>query len=599
MSKRAHEAEPDSPSKKLKSDASASAPRPPRGPIGFTPADLIAQKKAEIAAKLAALKQGSSTAPAAPAAVPPVASASSVVSRDVLSKPGAVADLAKRVAEAKQRVAAASSRTSDNPYLAAAQAKKPTTADTNGPQGAGLNMSAHPLLLEPTTVAAPTSKKDRYKPLQPKFASIKANARSVPATPPPLSSSPAPKAALSANPYLNAVAPRADRSEGIVFEGAPRERMGRSLKFNQKGKYVALASQQRQEQQLEALKARIAEGAKKAGLDAEFETLEKTIRREPPPDVEWWDQPFLKSYVLLNAFPITALPIRSDESPITIYIQHPIPLLPADASTTDGVALKPAKMTKKEMKKMRKQRRQADLQEKRDRIKMGLMPPDPPKVKLTNMMTVLANDAVADPTKVEVRVRREVAQRAHQHDKANAERKLTDEQRRAKVEQQKTEQERKGLVACAFRVRTLGDPSHRFKVRKNAEQMNLSGVCIYNPAFALIYVEGAHKFMRAYKKLMLNRVQWTEHARPRARDEGEDGGEPAEQPEQPDEEEERPNLEDNRCDLVWEGDIRERAFTSFRPKKCPSDSMAKETLGQKLEGVWDQAKAFVPPDTEL
>ena len=28
---------------------------------------------------------------------------------------------------------------------------------------------------------------------------------------------------------------------------------------------------------------------------------------------------------------------------------------------------------------MRKQRRQAELQDKRDRIRMGLIPPDPPK----------------------------------------------------------------------------------------------------------------------------------------------------------------------------------------------------------------------------
>jgi hypothetical protein len=32
-----------------------------------------------------------------------------------------------------------------------------------------------------------------------------------------------------------------------------------------------------------------------------------------------------------------------------------------------------------EQKKMRKQRRQAELQDKRDHIRMGLLPPDPPK----------------------------------------------------------------------------------------------------------------------------------------------------------------------------------------------------------------------------
>jgi len=454
-------------------------------------------------------------------------------------------------------------------------------------------MAAHPLLLEATSVSTPTSKKDRYKPLQPKFASIKANARAAPPTPPTLSASSS-KPVASSNPYLNIAAPKADRTEGIVFEGTPRERVGRSLKFSQKGKYIAQANQQRQEQQLEALKARIAESAKKAGLDGEFETLEKSIRRDPPPDVEWWDQPFLKSYALLNAFPITALPIRSDESPISIYIQHPIQLPPADAPTTDGVTLKPAKMTKREMKKMRKQRRQADLQERRDRVRMGLMPPDPPKVKLSNMMKVLASDAVTDPTKVEARVRREVAQRQHQHEKANAERKLTDDQRRGKVETKKADEERKGLVAAVFRIRTLADPSQRFKVRKNAEQMSLTGVCIFNPAFAFVYVEGAHKFMRAYKKLMLNRIQWTEHARPRAHADAEE-----EQDVDPAATGEKPDLDNNRCDLVWEGDVRERAFASFRPKSCPTDNMAKDFIGQKLAGMWDQAKAFVAPEDEF
>ena len=90
------------------------------------------------------------------------------------------------------------------------------------------------------------------------------------------------------------------------------------------------------------------------------------------------------------------LNIRNNGSPITIYIQHPIPIpAPGDKNKT---ALKPLKLTKKvrmlslycctpaqslfclqEQKKLRKQRRQAELQDKRDRIRMGLIPPDPPK----------------------------------------------------------------------------------------------------------------------------------------------------------------------------------------------------------------------------
>lgn len=54
--------------------------------------------------------------------------------------------------------------------------------------------------------------------------------------------------------------------------------MGRNFRFNPKGKYVQIANQVRQEAQLEQLKQRIAESARKAGLDTEFETLEKNIR---------------------------------------------------------------------------------------------------------------------------------------------------------------------------------------------------------------------------------------------------------------------------------------------------------------------------------
>lgn len=75
--------------------------------------------------------------------------------------------------------------------------------------------------------------------------------------------------------------------------------------------------------------------------------------------------------------PFSALNITNSNSPITIYIQHPIPI-PAPGAK-NSVALKPLMLTTKEQKKMRKQRRQAEMQDKRDRIRMGLIPPDPSK----------------------------------------------------------------------------------------------------------------------------------------------------------------------------------------------------------------------------
>lgn len=112
--------------------------------------------------------------------------------------------------------------------------------------------------------------------------------------------------------------------------------------------------------------------------------------------MEWWDAALLphKTYDDLS-LGFSQLNIRTDDSPVTLYIQHPIPIpAPMDENK---VGLKPLMLTKKacihlirvykriltkhmqEQKKMRKQRRQAERQDKRDRIRMGLVPPDPPK----------------------------------------------------------------------------------------------------------------------------------------------------------------------------------------------------------------------------
>lgn len=72
-------------------------------------------------------------------------------------------------------------------------------------------------------------------------------------------------------------------------------------------------------------------------------------------------------------------------------------------------------------------------------------------VRLANLMKVLTSDAVQDPTRVEAKVRREVAMRKHGHDKMNAERKLTEDQKREKVETKKVEEEKKGIYGAVFK----------------------------------------------------------------------------------------------------------------------------------------------------
>ena len=41
--------------------------------------------------------------------------------------------------------------------------------------------------------------------------------------------------------------------------------------------------------------------------------------------------------------------------------------------------------------------------------RLGLIPPDEPKVKMSNLMRVLGNEQVLDPTKVEAQVRAQMA----------------------------------------------------------------------------------------------------------------------------------------------------------------------------------------------
>lgn len=245
-------------------------------------------------------------------------------------------------------------------------------------------------------------------------------------------------------------------------------------------------------------------------------------------------------------------------------------------------------LTKQEAKKMRRQRRAAEQQDKRDRIKMGLLPPDPPKVKLSNLMRVLGNEAIADPTKVEARVRREVAARKELHEQTNAERMLTDEERRDRRVYKTKVEEAKGIWCHVYRIAQLESPSHKFKVRKNAQQHHLSGLIIIHPDQSLVVVEGSAKALKAYKRLMLVRIDWTDPGRPRDAD-AESGEQDSAAPAP------AMDLSENRCDLVFEGPVRDRSFPpgSLRTELCPTDFKAKEALGQKLESYWDVAKRSV------
>ncbi|KAK0544339.1 U4/U5/U6 small nuclear ribonucleoprotein prp3 [Tilletia horrida] len=441
----------------------------------------------------------------------------------------------------------------------------------------------------------------------------------------PAPSSRAPPAAGSStqNAYLGAL----NEAEASSVRARSTHR---SLQFNRPGRHIAAAEEVRREAAMEAIKKRIQEAARKAGMQDDLTGEEKHLKRPVPPPVEWWDEALIpegKSYddVQLQPqgsdaqkqdkgkakaeggeeeVPLLLPLIETNDSPIDIYIQHPIPIPPPNANK-GPVEPRALMLTKREQKKLRRQRRAAELEDKRDRIKMGLLPPDPPKVKLSNLMRVLASESVADPTKVEAKVRRDVAARREVHEKTNAERKLTDEQRREKIQAQRAKEEAKGLFNAVFKIKHLVATIHKIKVRKNAEQMGLTGVVIFHPSFALVVVEGSAKEIKAYKHLMLNRIDWVEGGRLIDVETGNTAGVKDEdvdlaggdiKPAASSASTAAPQVVDlstNKCELIFEGAIRDRLYAQnmgFRARRAETDGDAREILGEKMKGYWDLAK---------
>lgn len=517
------------------------------------------------------------------------------------------ADIAKKIAAAKARIEALTAKNA-NPYLSGSRSMPKSAPAPTPATGSVSNIALHPLLMSQANKQDQEEKnekkkeRDRYKTMAPKFSTVKANQAAQQAAAP---ARPAPTAPIL-NPYGSGPA----NTSGPATQDQPIvPRRGRKMQFSAPGKYVRQGDALRNEQKMDALRQRIAEASKKAGLDSEFDTLERSLKvifvlrkgekelidsqRQPPPEVEWWDRAILPDGSNYDDIEKAIDWITtSEDSLITHLIQHPIPIAaPGDKKHPERGLM----LTKKEQKKMRRQRRQAELEDKRDRQKMGLLAPDPPKVRLANLMKVLTSDAVQDPTKVEAKVRREVTMRAFKHEKDNEQRKLTPEQRKEKEYQQMADKERKGVYASVYKINYLTNGRHKFKVRETAKKDLLSGVCIFGANFAVVLVEGVDKGIKHYKQLMLSRVDWTEEARPLgdegpgSDDEGAGAGAGARVPEQAAPE----SLEDNRCECIWEGEVPERTYKLFRARHAETDTKAKEWLTPKWEGMWDLAKRHV------
>lgn len=82
---------------------------------------------------------------------------------------------------------------------------------------------------------------------------------------------------------------------------------------------------------------------------------------------------------------------------------------------------------------------------------MGLIEPEQPKLKISNLMRVLGSEAVQDPTQMEKVVRKQMAARqaaAKKHDDAK---RLTTEQRKEKKREKLKEDLSEGVCVAVFK----------------------------------------------------------------------------------------------------------------------------------------------------
>ncbi|KAH3666428.1 hypothetical protein WICMUC_005696 [Wickerhamomyces mucosus] len=335
------------------------------------------------------------------------------------------------------------------------------------------------------------------------------------------------------NPYLDSIS---------------QARPKRELEFNLKGKYIKEGNEIRRQQRLVELKKKIDSSTKKAGLEPDLSIREDLYKIEQPPLVEWWDEPFLVNGDYNNI----------NQEAISMYIYHPIPInAPWEKHLPP---LKPMYLTKKEIRKLRRNERFERNKEMQDKIKLGLEPPPPPKVKLSNLMNVLTSEAIKDPTAVEQRVRKEIEIRKQEHLAANESRKLSKEDKHAKIEAKYAKDLQKGYYTAVFVIDKLIHPSHKFKVDTNAKQLKLVGTVLYiSDQFALVIVEGSEKNIKFYKKLMLNRIKWEESTII---------------------DEEKVDLNGNKCRLLWEGQLKNLHFNKWTIFRANTEEFGVDYLRQ-------------------
>ena len=200
-------------------------------------------------------------------------------------------------------------------------------------------------------------------------------------------------------------------------------------------------------------------------------------------------------------------------------------------------------------------------------------------------MQAMKDEAVADPSALEARVRQEMAQRIKNHEERNQARKLTPAQRKEKKKRKLLNDPTGGGVpVTVYRVAEIPDKQKLYKIDINAQQNHLSGVALLVQGCSVVVVEGGPKAQKRYRKLLLHRIDWSD-VRDRDDDSDDDDDE---------RDEERRRAASEACQVVWEGRVVKPQFKSFRVEAARTPEAARKLLrsaAASTTGTWRAASA--------
>lgn len=396
-------------------------------------------------------------------------------------------------------------------------------------------------------------------------------------------------------------------------ESGPPERKARAtMEFVKPGKYIAQAATMRMKQLEKDMAAAAASTSSSAAMrDAAAHTAVAILKPAAIPAVEWWDTKLLKDASAYPASPsLLADAVSWDR--VTSFVYHPVEV--DSLTTAPPPPPMPVLLTKKERMKIKKRTKREELKEARDRVRLGIDAPAEPKMRIQNLMNVLLNDTVADPSLMESRVRAQMAQRVEGHLEANASRKLTSEQKAEKRRRKYLEDTSHEVHVAVYRAGDLADGKSRYQIDINAQQWNLAGVAVLHPDCTVVVVEGGPKNQRRFRRLMLHRIRW-KRRRKGAMEQAEADAAGEHQEEDDDDDDDSDDESDagfaasdattrsrtGACALLWSGIIPKTRFPSqrFTFENCRSEAMARSYLAKMdMANYWDMCRAHTA-DSEL